>query len=126
MKRYFKNLWMALTGCDPFRDELEEKNSRLEKAAENVQSLQDQLYAALNKWNESAKMAEESSKAFEEVSEKLASERQRVHDYEVLIENLRERINEKDTLMDRMKKDYQQRIEQYTHKIEELQGHNVE
>ena len=126
MKRYFKNLWMALTGCDPFRDELEEKNSRLEKAAENVQSLQDQLYAALNKWNESAKMAEESSKAFEEVSEKLASERQMVHDYEVLIENLRQRINEKDTLMDRMKKDYQQRIEQYTHKIEELQGHNVE
>lgn len=105
MKRYFKNLWMALTGSDPFRDELEEKNSQLENAAENVQSLQDQLYAALNKWNESAKMA---------------------HDYEVLIENFRERINEKDTLMERMKKDYQQRIEQYTHKIEELQGHNVE
>ena len=59
---------------------------------------------------------------FEEVSEKLASERQRVHDYEVLIENFRERISEKDTLMDRMKKDYQQRIEQYTKEIEDLQG----
>ena len=122
MKRYFKNLWMALTGCDPFRDELEEKNSQLENAAENVQALQDQLYAALDKWEQSVLMAEKSSKAFEEVSEKLASERQMVHDLEVLIENLRERINEKDTLMERMKQDYQQRITQYTQKIEELQG----
>ena len=122
MKRYFKNLWMALTGSDPFRDELEEKNSQLENAAENVQALQDQLYAALDKWEQSVLMAEKSSKAFEEVSEKLASERQMVHDLEVLIENLRERINEKDTLMERMKQDYQQRITQYTQKIEELQG----
>lgn len=99
MKRYFKNLWMALTGCDPFRDELEEKNSQLENAADNLSAMQNQLYAALEKWEQSAK---------------------RIDDYEALIENLRERIKEKDTLMERMKEDYQKRIDQYTKKIDEL------
>ena len=122
MKRYITILWLALTGRNPFLMELDEKMSQLEKADEHISSLNDMYYKALQKWEESARMAEESSKAFEEVSEKLASERQRVHDYEVLIENFRERISEKDTLMDRMKKDYQQRIEQYTKEIEDLQG----
>ncbi len=119
MKRYFTILWLALTGCNPFRKELDEKNSQLEKAAENVQALHEQLYAAMDNWNNSAVNAEELKK-------KLEAEKHTVHDFEVLVENLRERINEKDTLMERMKQDYQQRIAQYTQEIAELQGKKSE
>ncbi len=99
MKRYFKNLWLALTGANPYSDELQDAKEKLDKAADNVSALQNQLYAALEKWEQYAKKTD---------------------DYEVLIENLRERIKEKDTLMERMKEDYQKRIEQYTKKIDEL------
>ncbi len=126
MKRYFTTLWFALTGRNPFRKELDEKSSRLEKEAENVRSLQDQLNSALNYWNEAAKMAEDSRKALSEKSEYLEAERRRVLDLELLVENLRERVNEKDTLMGRMKQDYQQRIAQYMQEIEELQGKKSE
>ena len=73
MKRYFNNLWMALIGSDPFRDELQDAKDKLNKAADNLSAMQNQLYAALEKWEQSAK---------------------RIDDYEALIENLRERIKE--------------------------------
>lgn len=114
MKRYFKNLWLALTGANPYSDELQDAKDKLNKAADNVQALHEQLYAAMDNWNNSAVNAEELKK-------KLEAEKRTVHDFEVLVENLRERINEKDTLMERMKQDYQQRIAQYTQEIEELQ-----
>lgn len=99
MKRYVKNLWLALTGANPYSDELQDAKDKLNKAADNLSAMQNQLYAALEKWEQSAK---------------------RIDDYEALIENLHERINEKDTLMERMKEDYQKRIDQYTKKIDEL------
>ena len=51
MKRYLKNLIAALCDRNPFQEELEEKNIQLDKAVANVSALQDQLYAALNKWD---------------------------------------------------------------------------
>ncbi len=96
MKRYVKNLWLALTGANPYSDELQDAKDKLNKAEDNLSAMQNQLYAALKKWEQSAK---------------------RIDDYEALIENLRERIKEKDTLMERMKEDYQKRIDQYTKKI---------
>jgi uncharacterized protein YeeX (DUF496 family) len=99
MKRYVKNLWLALTGANPYSDELQDAKDKLNKAADNLSAMRNQLYAALEKWEQSVK---------------------RTDDYEALIENLRERIKEKDTLMERMKEDYQKRIDQYTKKIDEL------
>ncbi len=110
IKRYLKNLVKAFCGRDPYREELEETKKKLEKSAENMTAMQDQLYSALDKWNEVVK-----------TSEDLSSQ---VESCEKLIENLRERINEKDEelkqqgndfreRMERMKGDYQKRLDEY-------------
>ena len=82
IKRYLKNLVNAFLGRDPYREELEETKEKLEKSAENMKAMQDQLYSALDKWNEVVKTSEDLSR--------------QVESREKLIENLRERINEKD------------------------------
>lgn len=41
-----------------------------------------------------------------------------------LVENLRQRIAEKDELMRRLKSDYQARIEEYTKEIDSLKNEN--
>lgn len=45
-----------------------------------------------------------------------------VKSYQTLVENLRQRLHDKDELMKRMKDDYQERIEQYNAKIDELRN----
>ena len=99
MKRYLKNLIAAIRGCSPYRLELDEKNCQLEKASENVRWLTDRYYETLGRWDDAEKRSESLQK---------------------LVENLRERISEKDELYTRMKKDYQGRIESYNAKIDEL------
>ena len=44
-----------------------------------------------------------------------------VNSYQRLVENLRKRLSEKDALIDSMKEDYQQRINNYKTEIAELQ-----
>lgn len=111
MKRYFKNLWLALMGVNPFQQELDEKCSQYERTADNLSALQQQYYTALDNWDK---------------AEKNACGQQQ------LVENLRVRIKEKDAELDaagrefrermeRMKADYQKRIDGYNLKIEELQ-----
>ena len=68
MKRYLKNLLAALLGNNPYQAELE-------KADENVKQLRDMYFAACEKWEQNDK--------------KVASLQQ-------LVENLRERIKDKD------------------------------
>ena len=111
MKHYIKNLWLALMGVNPFEAELAEKTGQYEKTAENLSALQRQYFSALEKWDRE--------------KESAASLQQ-------LVENLRVRIKDKDAelelagqefhnRMERMKADYQRRIEEYNLKIEELQ-----
>lgn len=68
MKRYLKNLLAALLGNNPYQAELE-------KADENVKQLRDMYFAACEKWEQNDKQ--------------VASLQQ-------LVENLRERIKDKD------------------------------
>lgn len=91
MKQYFKNLWLALMGRNPFRIELDESREQLKEATENMKSLQDQLNFALKKWNQEAKMLEQSL--------------QQVKSLQVLTENLRERIAGKDKLIAELEKE---------------------
>ena len=86
---YFKNLTLALMGRDPFREELELTREQYEKTAEKVQELNDLYYKAV---------------------EKFEGTKKRVNDYETLIENLRQRIADKDCL-----------LAEYNAKSEELQ-----
>ncbi|MBQ8713027.1 MAG: hypothetical protein IJ551_09470 [Prevotella sp.] len=96
MKHYLKNLIAALLGRNPYREELDEVREHYEQAADNVRSMQDMYYNALEKWAEADKQAKS---------------------LQALTENLRERIREKDTMMEQMREEYQQRIR---HKQEAL------
>jgi uncharacterized protein YeeX (DUF496 family) len=83
--------------------ELEEVTEKYEKTAQRVNML-DKLRAELE-----AKM--------DAMAKNLPSLK--------LVEVLRQHLREKDDLMLRMKEDYQQRIDKYNAKIEELQRQNA-
>ena len=105
MKRYLKNLMAALCGRNPYNTELDELTDHYEKAAANVQELQEMYYNSLDM---------------------QARIKEQVDGYQTLTENLRERIGEKDELMERMKKEYQQRIEAYNKEIDRLRNSSHE
>ena len=75
MKRYFRNLLSALLGNNPYQEERDELRRQMEQAAENVERLRDMYCAACEQWDQSNKQ--------------IASLQQ-------LVENLRERIKDKD------------------------------
>ena len=104
MKRYFKNLLSALLGNNPYEAERDDLAAKLEKAGENVRSLQDQLYATLEQW-ESAK------RLLRQDIELLAKRDKQVTSLQQLVENLRERIADKDAA-----------IKQYIIEVEALRG----
>lgn len=97
MKRYFKNLWQALTGKDPYQDDLDEKDRQLEHAAENVRVLHKTYYDALVLQGTTNK--------------ELGS-------LQMLVENLRERIKEKDAELDQLGREYLQQIGQIRQEYE--------
>lgn len=73
MKRYIRNLLIALRGRNPYQKELDGLKEKYEKAGENVRSLRGMYYGAVERWNEADK---------------------EVKQLQVLTENLRERIKE--------------------------------
>lgn len=101
MRQYLHNLLTALRGVNPFELELKRIREDYNRVAEQVTQLQS-VYGA--------------------VKERTAGAIRQVSSLQRLVENLRERITEKDTLIERMKADYQERIKAYTTKIDELQN----
>lgn len=75
MKRYFKNLLAALLGNNPYEAERDELAAKLEKADENVHGLNELYYTVLEKW---------------------AANKRQIASLQQLVENLRERIKDKD------------------------------
>lgn len=78
MKRYLKNFLAALFGNNPYQAERDELAAKLEKAAENVGRLHDMYCAACEQW--------------EQIDKQVDSLQQ-------LVENLRERIKDKDAVI---------------------------
>jgi chromosome segregation ATPase len=91
MRRYFKNLLSALLGNNPYEAELDDLRRQMEQAAENVERLRDIYCAACEKWAQGDKQ--------------VASLQQ-------LVENLRERIADKDAVIDQLKKEYREYTKQ--------------
>jgi len=87
MKRYFKNLLAALLGRNPYETERDEMRRQIEQAAENVERLRDMYCAACEKWEQSDKQ--------------VASLQQ-------LVENLRERIKDKDAAIEQLQNEYRE------------------
>ena len=75
---YFKNLMMALMGRNPYPEELERITEQYEKTADKVRELND---------------------LYDESVESLERLTAQVGDYETLVENLRERIAEKEVVI---------------------------
>jgi len=90
MKRYLKNLLAALLGNNPYEAERDELAAQLEKAGENVRGLQELYYNMVERWE---------------------AERKQLASLQQLVENLRERINDKDAA-----------INQYMTEMDALRG----
>jgi chromosome segregation ATPase len=91
MKQYFKNLLSALLGNNPYQTERDELRRQLEQAAENMEQLRNMYCAACEKWEQGDKQ--------------VASLQQ-------LVENLRERIADKDAVIAQLQKEYREYTKQ--------------
>ena len=78
MKRYFKNLWHALIGRNPFQLELERVREDFKKTEAKVRDLNALYY---------------------EVRSKIQNSEHQINDYQVLVENLRRRLADKDDII---------------------------
>lgn len=83
MKRYIRNLVMALRGEDPFREELEQVRKEYEKTAARVEELSDSYYV---------------------LRLRIEHKDDQIMDYQALVENLRKRVMEKDDLIAEMRR----------------------
>ena len=81
MKQYFENLLSALLGNNPYRAERDDLAARLESEHENFRGLQE-LYNT--------------------VLERLAANKRQVASLQQLVENLRERIKDKDAVIEQL------------------------
>lgn len=75
MRRYFKNLLSALLGNNPYQAERDELRRQMEQAGENVRGMNELYYTVLEKW---------------------AANKSQLASLQQLVENLRERIKDKD------------------------------
>ncbi len=107
LKRYLRNLWLALMGWNPYQVELAETKRHLDDAKVDA-----------HRWTDVAKKATDS----------LVRKEQEVKNYQNLTENLRQRITDKDIEIDRRKRDYANAIdtlrEQHRLEREELKQKN--
>ena len=90
MRRYLKNLIIALMGRNPYRMELDDLTEKYEKTAERVYGLNDIYFKMV---------------------EKMEETKMRMNDYQTLVENLRQRVDEKEVELDCQKKDFRDRME---------------
>lgn len=117
MMQYLRILFFALLGRNPFQKKIDEVNKELASVKEYRRILKLMYQVLLSKWN-----------AEKELTKKLRREngeqQQQIKDLQVLVENLRCRIKEKDEdikqqgrdfreRVERIKSDYQQRIDAY-------------
>ena len=91
MKRYLKNLLSALLGNNPYRAEREDLAAKLEQASDNVRGLQELYYNMVERWE---------------------TEQKQMASLQQLVENLRERIKNKDAAIDQLKKEYRECMKQ--------------
>lgn len=82
MRRYLKNILSALLGNNPYEAERDDLAAKLEQAGENYRGLNELYYNVLEKWE---------------------AERKQIASLQQLVENLRERIKDKDAVIEQLK-----------------------
>lgn len=128
MIQYLRFLFFSLLGHNPFQEEIDEVKKELESVKEYRRILKLMYQVLLSKWD--------AEKAFsKDLCRENENKQQQVKDLQVLVENLRERIREKDEeikqqgrefreRVERIKSDYQLRIEAYN-KVLDKQGRGL-
>ena len=101
VKRYVKNLLLALLGNNPYQMEMDEARNHLEKAAENLKATQDMCWQAMEMWSDSQKQ--------------LAQMQQ-------LVETLRGHLREKEEQAEQLRREYLDRIDQMKRDYEKRQN----
>lgn len=91
VKRYAQNLLQALLGKNPYQVEMGKARDALEKAAGNLNAMQDMYSATLEKWSESQKQLTQMQQ---------------------LVETLRDHLREKDEQMGHLRRQYDNFVEQ--------------
>ena len=84
MKRYLKNLLSALLGNNPYEAERDELRRQMEQAGDNVRGLNELYYNMVERWE---------------------AERKQMASLQQLVENLRERIKDKDAAIEQLQKE---------------------
>lgn len=101
IRRYVKNLLLALLGDNPYQMEMDEARDCLEKAAENLKATHDMCYSTMAKWSESQKQ---------------------LNQMQQLVETLRDHLREKDEEVDQLRREYCNHIEQMKRDCEKRQA----
>ena len=133
MRRYLRNLWLALTGNNPFRIELDELRTRNENNKELAEMLQRNYDAAMNIYKGTAEQVKVLGDQIAKTEASIETFRKREASLQRLVENLRESVTDKESVieqqrrdfherMERMKADYQKRIDQYVREIDQLKS----
>jgi chromosome segregation ATPase len=99
MKNYFKNLLLALLGSNPVSKEIE----RIKNEYASIMGRLKQMEQRAN-----------------DIQTRFVSTKKQITNYQNQIENLRQRIKEKDELIARIKNEYQKRISEYNLIIDKL------
>ena len=126
VKQYLRNLCLALCGNNPYQVELADVRGKYEKAAERVESLQELYFKGVE-------LYDAVSRHVADLEKLVADGKEQEKNLQRLVENLRGRVSEKDGVlaqqgrdfrerMERMKADYQRRIDEYTAEIDRLKG----
>ena len=95
IRRYFRCLWMVLIGRNPYIED----NEELRKKIGELEKLKENYCMALDRW-------EEASINISELSQSTAHLTAKVNDFRNLVENLRERIRDKERIIEEYEKSH--------------------
>lgn len=98
---YFRNLWRTASGRNPFKEDLDKLQRQCNSTEEDMLSLK-KLYCA----------------SIDNLDKEIELRRS----LQTLVENLRQRLAEKDTILKQTKKSYQDRILAYNEEIDKLRS----
>jgi len=116
MKKYFQNLWAAICGKNVYLSEFD-------LVSDELMQTKSELAQALLDLATATEEVKEMSKKYDECWQNTMKMNGQVDTLNQLVENYRDRISEKDVLMERQRQDYQQRIAEYVKEIDNLKNH---
>ena len=132
-KRYLHTLWLALAGRNPYLAELERTRADYERVAEQARQLEQLQQKMADAVGRSEAVLCSMERRVQALDDDKAKACEQLKSCRKLIENLRERISDKDLLIEsqqqafrdrieRTKQGYQQRIDSYIKEVDTLRG----